>query len=70
MLLMLVLLWLVQLMHVDADAGAVLVIGEVGEALLHGVQIARADSAFQDLAPVLLRQTLDIGPHCGIAFSS
>lgn len=53
-LLMLVLLWLVQLMHMDADT-TVLVIGEVGKTLLHCVQIARADSALQDLAPVLLR---------------
>lgn len=66
LVLVLVLLWLVQLMHMYTDA-AMLVIGEVGEALLHRMQITRADGALQNLAPVLLRQTLDVGPHCGIA---
>lgn len=69
LLLVLVLLWLVQLMHMNTNADAavlVLVIGEVRKTLLYCVQIARADCALQNLAPVLLRQTLDVGPHCGI----
>lgn len=65
-MLVLVLLWLMQLMHMYTDA-AVLVIGEVGEALLHRMQITRADGALQNLAPVLFRQAFDVGPHCGIA---
>lgn len=65
------LLRLMHLMHMSMNAHAgVLMIGEVRETLLHGMQVARADGALQDLAPILLRETLNVRPYSGIAIAS
>lgn len=59
--LLVVLLRLVELVH------QVVGVGQVGQVLLHGAQVARAHGPLQDLAPVLLRETFDVRPRGGVS---